>query len=333
MLARPKRKPNHSMRFALALMAVLFAYSTMSFAQGPSDESESRAAAAQLHYSRQEYEQAVDEWRAARDISRLDPDNHMLMGIALFQLERYQEAIDSFEAAKVLLQTNESVYYTTDEDAYATVDSYIGRALVTAGRYEESLEPLSYTLRVQPHNAEAYYTRAFAYGSLNRLEEALADVEQGLQIWPSNQRFLDLQTALSEALPPQPDASHVRAQAEFVSEMAAQSGARTTESGMVYFVTRQGSGPSPQATDTVRILYRGTDTDGRVFNAFEEGTAGQPLELPYLIPCLQEGIQMMRVGGKRRLVCPANLAYGDHTFGEIEPGSTVIYDIELTGIE
>ena len=100
----------------------------------------------------------------------------------------------------------------------------------------------------------------------------------------------------------------------------------------VYTLITPGTGPSPAATDTVRVHYHGTLPDGRVFDSSVD--RGQPASFPLdqVIPCWTEGVQRMRVGEKARLVCPAPLAYGDRGAGPIPPGSPLAFEVELLGI-
>ena len=108
----------------------------------------------------------------------------------------------------------------------------------------------------------------------------------------------------------------------------------TTASGLVYKSLREGSGPSPQATDRVRVHYRGTFPDGREFDSSH--ARGQPAEFPLnrVIPCWTEGVQKMKVGGKAALVCPPKIAYGERGTpgGPIPPNATLHFEVELLGI-
>jgi len=119
----------------------------------------------------------------------------------------------------------------------------------------------------------------------------------------------------------------------YLEQAAAEEGAIRTASGLVYKELRAGTGPSPQPTDKVKVHYHGTLVDGTVFDSSVE--RGQPASFPLnrVIPGWQEGLQMMKVGGKGRLVIPAELAYGDRTMGSIPPGSTLVFEVELLDIE
>jgi FKBP-type peptidyl-prolyl cis-trans isomerase FkpA len=119
-----------------------------------------------------------------------------------------------------------------------------------------------------------------------------------------------------------------------LSKAAAAPGAVVSASGLVYLATVEGKGPSPAATDTVRVHYRGTFADGREFDSSYK--RGQPAKFPLnrVIPCWTEGLQKMQVGGKARLTCPAAIAYGERGTpgGPIPPGAELQFEVELLGI-
>ena len=122
--------------------------------------------------------------------------------------------------------------------------------------------------------------------------------------------------------------------AAFRDSAAAEPGAVKTASGLVFKTVKPGSGPSPKASDTVRVHYHGTLTDGKVFDSSVQ--RGQPVEfqLNQVILCWTEGVQRMKVGEKARLVCPSDIAYGDGGRGpDIPPGSTLVFEVELLGIK
>jgi FKBP-type peptidyl-prolyl cis-trans isomerase FkpA len=119
----------------------------------------------------------------------------------------------------------------------------------------------------------------------------------------------------------------------FLDRAAAEPGAQRTASGLVYRVITAGTGESPKATDKVRVNYRGTLTNGKEFDS--SYARNEPAEFPLngVIPCWTEGVQMMKVGGKSQLVCPASIAYGDSGAPpDIPGGATLVFQIELLGI-
>jgi FKBP-type peptidyl-prolyl cis-trans isomerase FkpA len=122
------------------------------------------------------------------------------------------------------------------------------------------------------------------------------------------------------------------AAAEYVARAAAQTGAVQSVSGLVYREVAAGTGASPKASDTVRVHYRGTLTDGTEFDS--SYARNQPAEFPLqgVVPCWTEGLQKMKVGGKARLVCPSDLAYGDDGNQAIPGGAALVFDVELLEI-
>lgn len=103
--------------------------------------------------------------------------------------------------------------------------------------------------------------------------------------------------------------------------------------GLVFASIQDGNGPSPGPDDIVRVNYRGTFLDGREFDSSYRH--GRPIEFPLsrVIPCWTQGVQKMKVGGKARLTCPPELAYGARgAGGVIPPNSTLQFEIELLAI-
>src|SRR3546814_4755870 len=120
----------------------------------------------------------------------------------------------------------------------------------------------------------------------------------------------------------------------FLEKNRAQKGVFTTPSGLQYMVLRQGNGPRPRATDTVRVNYHGTLLDGTVFDSSYE--RGQPVEfgLDQVIPGWTEGLGLMPVGAKYRFWIPAHLGYGEKGTqgGPIGPNAPTVFDVELLDI-
>ena len=107
----------------------------------------------------------------------------------------------------------------------------------------------------------------------------------------------------------------------------------TTPTGLVYQSLREGTGPSPAATDTVRVHYRGTLPTGKEFDSSYARNQPAEFALNRVIKCWTEGVQKMKVGGKARLTCPASIAYGDRgAGGVIPPGATLLFEVELLEI-
>ena len=126
---------------------------------------------------------------------------------------------------------------------------------------------------------------------------------------------------------------------KFREEFAKQEGVKQTKSGLLYQIINEGSDRHPKADDTVIVHYTGTLTDGRKFDSsYDRGeTATFPLNA--VIKGWTEGIQLVGVGGKIKLVVPPDLAYGDQSFpgqddkAGIQPASTLVFEVELLGID
>ena len=118
----------------------------------------------------------------------------------------------------------------------------------------------------------------------------------------------------------------------YLAKMAKQDGAQQLESGLIFLPVEAGSGATPTAESVVRINYTGTLRDGVVFDT--SVSRGQPIQVPLkmVIPCWQEAVTMMQVGGKAKITCPAELAYQDRGVGKIPPGAAITFDIELVEV-
>jgi FKBP-type peptidyl-prolyl cis-trans isomerase FkpA len=119
------------------------------------------------------------------------------------------------------------------------------------------------------------------------------------------------------------------ASSAFLTKAAAEPGATKLPSGLIYKELKAGAGASPAAVDTVKVNYRGTFVDGKEFDS--SYSRNQPASFPLngVIKCWTEGVQKMKVGGKARLVCPSDIAYGDQGRGGIPGGATLVFEIEL----
>jgi FKBP-type peptidyl-prolyl cis-trans isomerase len=115
---------------------------------------------------------------------------------------------------------------------------------------------------------------------------------------------------------------------EFSDNVAKETGATKTESGIVIRTIKPGAGASPTADDIVKVHYEGKLIDGTVFDS---SIGGEPVEFPLsrVVPCWTEGLQKMKKGEKAQIVCPSSLAYGDAGQPPIPPGATLSFEVEL----
>lgn len=118
----------------------------------------------------------------------------------------------------------------------------------------------------------------------------------------------------------------------YLQQMAAEDGAIITDSGIVILELVAGTGASPAPDSTVTAHYHGTLRDGTVFDS--SVTRGQPFtsSLDKVIPCWREAIPSMQEGGKSKISCPAELAYGDRGSGAIPGGAALTFEVELIDV-
>lgn len=145
--------------------------------------------------------------------------------------------------------------------------------------------------------------------------------------------FQDLQMRQMEERAAQADVNIQRGVA-FLEENLNNSDVFETESGLQYRVLVEGDGPKPSATDRVEVHYHGTLINDTVFDSSVE--RGEPVTfgLNQVIPGWTEGVQLMSVGSTYQFFIPADLAYGNNPppGSPIEPGSVLIFEVELLGI-
>ncbi|RLP55174.1 MAG: FKBP-type peptidyl-prolyl cis-trans isomerase [Ketobacter sp.] len=121
---------------------------------------------------------------------------------------------------------------------------------------------------------------------------------------------------------------------EFLAKNKERDGVEVTESGLQYEIITEGDGETPDSNDKVKVHYHGTLPDGTVFDSSVE--RGEPIEFAVdgVIKGWTEALQMMKVGEKRKLFVPSDLAYGDRGAGpKIGPNQVLLFDVELLGVE
>jgi FKBP-type peptidyl-prolyl cis-trans isomerase FkpA len=122
---------------------------------------------------------------------------------------------------------------------------------------------------------------------------------------------------------------------KFLAENKTKEDVKTTDSGLQYKITKEGTGKSPKATDTVVVHYEGKLLDGTVFDSSIK--RGQPIDFPLnrVIPGWTEGLQLIKEGGKAILYIPSKLAYGPRGTpgGPIGPNETLIFEVELIKVQ
>jgi len=118
----------------------------------------------------------------------------------------------------------------------------------------------------------------------------------------------------------------------FLAQNKSKEGVITLPSGLQYKILKAGNGKKPAATDSVECNYRGTLINGTEFDSSYARNEPAVFPLGGVIRCWTEGVQRMKVGGKARLVCPSDLAYGDRGNEAIPGGAALIFEVELLEI-
>jgi FKBP-type peptidyl-prolyl cis-trans isomerase FkpA len=176
--------------------------------------------------------------------------------------------------------------------------------------------------------------------SFNLTPAELALVNAGLNdAVEGKQAKVDLQTygpkiqALAQERTAAAATTEKKAAGAFLEKMSKEPGAVRSATGVIYIPVTVGTGASPKADSTVKVHYHGTLRDGSVFDSSVQ--RGEPISFPLngVISCWTEGVQKMKVGGKAKLVCPSETAYGDRGQGPIPGGAALMFEVELLGIE
>ena len=116
-------------------------------------------------------------------------------------------------------------------------------------------------------------------------------------------------------------------------KFAKEKGVKTSSTGLIYKIEKEGTGDAPKDSDTVVVNYKGTLIDGKEFD--NSYTRGEPLSfrLDGVIPGWTEGLKNIKKGGKIKLVIPPDLAYGKTGVPGIPANSTLVFDVELLDIK
>ena len=218
---------------------------------------------------------------------------------------------------------------TPAEQAEATAEQGAGGDEAAAGTTSENDDTfyalgLALSRNLQPFNLSDQEFAQVKEG----LEDGVFEREPRVEVGEYAQRIQELAQTRGQAAA----AENRQASEQFLADAAAEAGARQTDSGLVFQSIEEGTGPSPSPDSVVLVDYEGSLLDGTVFDSSYE--RGEPVRFPLdqVIPCWSEGAQLMKVGGKAKFICPPDLAYGDRQAGQIPPGSTLIFEVELLEI-
>ena len=168
---------------------------------------------------------------------------------------------------------------------------------------------------------------------LDLVKAGLTDAVMNKEKKVDLQTFMPKVQQLAQSRSATAAAAEKKAGQAFLDKAATEKGATKTASGLIYSEIKPGTGDQPKATDKVKVHYKGTLTDGTGFESSID--RGEPATFPLngVIKCWTEGVQLMKVGGKSKLVCPSDIAYGDHgSPPKIKPGATLVFEVELLEI-
>lgn len=166
--------------------------------------------------------------------------------------------------------------------------------------------------------------------------QAMVDVLDSKKVLMSDDDMRKALTRMSEMVMEKQKAmgeKNLKSGDEFLSKNKIKEGVKTSPTGLQYKVLREGNGPKPKATDTVKVHYSGKLIDGTEFDSSYK--RNQPAEFPVnmVIPGWTEGLQLMTVGSKFEFVIPSALGYGETPNQVIPANSVLIFEVELLGIK
>ena len=196
---------------------------------------------------------------------------------------------------------------------------------------ETEMEKVSYSLGVNV--ATGVKAQGLDTIDANAVAKAFKDVFAGNDLDISEEESMQVLQDYFGKLAAEKSAQAGEAGSVYLTENGAREGVITTESGLQYEVMNEGSGAKPTADEQVTVHYHGMLTNGTVFDSSVD--RGEPAQfgVTQVIPGWVEALQLMSVGDKWKLTIPSALAYGDKGAGGlIGPGETLVFEVELIGI-
>jgi FKBP-type peptidyl-prolyl cis-trans isomerase FkpA len=119
----------------------------------------------------------------------------------------------------------------------------------------------------------------------------------------------------------------------FMETEAAKPGAVRTGSGVIYQPVKEGTGPSPLDTNTVKVNYTSTLIDGWEMESTYKNGEPDETKVGDFMKCLKEGVKLMKPGGTARIICPPETALGKEGSGHIPPNATLVFKLELLEVK
>ncbi len=175
--------------------------------------------------------------------------------------------------------------------------------------------------------------------SPGELDQVIKGIRDGVSGKPKMALDQSVQTAVNDlARARAPKAAEKAAAKEkaaggpYLAKMAATPGAKKTPSGAIVITEKEGTGAAPKDTDKVKVNYTGTLVNGMVFDS-SQGRGPAEFPLNQVVKCWTEALQLMKVGGKAKIVCPSEIAYGERGSPPVIPGNSVLtFEVELLDI-
>ncbi|WP_058910342.1 FKBP-type peptidyl-prolyl cis-trans isomerase [Entomohabitans teleogrylli] len=227
-------------------------------------------------------------------------------------------AADAAKKEAAPAQESSSAFKNDDQKAAYALGASLGRYMENSLKEQEKLG-----IKLDKDQLIAGVQDAF--GDKSKLSDQ--DIEQTLQTFEAR-----VKTAAQEKMEKDAKENAEKGKA-YRDTFAKEKNVKTTSTGLLYQVEKEGSGEVPKDTDTVVVNYKGTLIDGKEFD--NSYTRGEPLSfrLDGVIPGWTEGLKHIKKGGKIKLVIPPELAYGKTGVPGIPANSTLVFDVELLDIK
>lgn len=169
---------------------------------------------------------------------------------------------------------------------------------------------------------------------LGEVMKGLSDAAQGKELAVKLDDYGPKVDALLQAKAAERTAKAKAVAEKEMAKFVKEKGAKKTASGLIYIEQKAGKGDLPKPEDTVKVHYKGTLLDGTEFDSSYK--RNEPTEFPLngVIRCWTEGVGMMKPGGKAKLVCPPDIAYGERGAPPTIPGNSVlVFEVELIEVK